>query len=129
MQAIALSRQKLAAGVPDSQRAIYICWLNHLIADLHQPLHSTSLFSRISLPRGDRGGNFIPVQDDSTLHVYWDRLLGGRPRFSTIRNQATSIITEHRALRDAAQGELSPKAWGTGRAAAFAASSCTATTF
>lgn len=49
--------------------------LLHVIGDLHQPLHSTSQFSK-QFPNGDLGGNLVklgsnPVADN--LHAYWDR--------------------------------------------------------
>jgi len=32
-----------------------LTWLFHLIGDIHQPLHSTALFSTKLFPEGDRG--------------------------------------------------------------------------
>jgi hypothetical protein len=43
------------------KRAIALCWVLHLVGDIHQPLHAAALFSKDSL-KGDRGGNaaFMP---------------------------------------------------------------------
>jgi S1/P1 Nuclease len=43
------------------QRAIALAWLFHLMGDVHQPLHTTQLFS-VEYPDGDRGGNEICVR-------------------------------------------------------------------
>lgn len=66
--------------------------LIHFIGDLHQPLHSTALFSE-ELPTGDQGGNKIDVwfwdteghlpsgnPDDNVsmrLHYFWDSIAEG----------------------------------------------------
>lgn len=55
-------------------RAGWLCWLVHLVADAHQPLHAASLFSP-EFPEGDRGGTeFLVWVDDElrTLHFVWD---------------------------------------------------------
>jgi hypothetical protein len=57
-----------------SERAVALCWVLHLIGDIHQPLHTGALFSRNLFFRGDRGGNGIAVAD-SNLHAQWDRAL------------------------------------------------------
>jgi hypothetical protein len=57
LQAIAFCRATLKGKAgPDVKAAAY-CWLFHLVGDLHQPLHSTALFSVNQFPKGDRGGN------------------------------------------------------------------------
>ncbi len=38
-------------------RAVAVCWMLHLIGDVHQPLHTTKLVTeRFPEPEGDRGG-------------------------------------------------------------------------
>lgn len=72
----------------DQARAIALCWVEHLVGDVHQPLHSASLFASV-FPKGDRGGNsdlLLPgaVEGDPiekaaaphNLHALWDDLLG-----------------------------------------------------
>jgi hypothetical protein len=61
----------------DADRAIALCWILHLAADLHQPLHSVALFSQVLFPTGDRGGNDIDVHwgdEVRNLHAVWDGL-------------------------------------------------------
>jgi hypothetical protein len=47
-----------------------LVWIEHLVADVHNPLHATSRFTK-SLPEGDRGGNLVFVSG-RTLHAVWD---------------------------------------------------------
>ena len=62
-------------------RAIAICWILHLIGDMHQPLHAASLVSG-QYPNGDQGGILAMVMrtpnDHSMtgLHMVWDSMLG-----------------------------------------------------
>ena len=37
-----------------AEKAIAICWVEHIIGDLHQPLHAASLYSP-EFPKGDQG--------------------------------------------------------------------------
>lgn len=62
------------ASRPQSARAVALCWLLHLLGDLHQPLHTGSLFSSSLFDDGDRGGNGIRI-GRSNLHAVWDRAL------------------------------------------------------
>lgn len=61
-------------------KAVAICWVFHLIGDIHQPLHNTSYFSsEPGLEHGDQGGNKLVVKIEGRvwkLHAYWDDLLG-----------------------------------------------------
>ena len=59
-----------------AQRAVALCWVLHLIGDIHQPLHSGSLYSAELFATGDRGGNAIRV-GESNLHSVWDRAMRG----------------------------------------------------
>jgi S1/P1 Nuclease len=68
---------------PDDIKSYDIAWLEHLVGDVHQPLHCTSRFTA-NHPYGDAGGNYLqfcqkPCKD--ALHAYWDGLLGDRPSF------------------------------------------------
>lgn len=74
------------ASAPD--KAAALCWVEHLIGDIHQPLHDSSFFS-VQFPRGDKGGNDESLAPGATdadplesaanphkLHALWDDLLG-----------------------------------------------------
>ncbi len=74
---------------PGPQRAVALCWVLHLIGDIHQPLHTGSLFSATRFANGDRGGNGIET-DAGNLHARWDRALRGEgvaPSLEAILNQ------------------------------------------
>jgi len=87
--------------VTDDIRSYDLAWLEHLVGDVHQPLHATTRFSR-DLPDGDAGGNEVKVRcgqvhacGASELHAYWDDLLG--PGETTPED--VEIVAD--ALRDA----------------------------
>lgn len=64
----------------DDVRSYDLSWLQHLIGDLHQPLHATSRFTHAELD-GDAGGNHVKISctkcgSARELHAFWDGLLG-----------------------------------------------------
>jgi hypothetical protein len=66
-------RRMLAEISPTADPAMVaydLPWLVHLVADIHNPLHATSRFTK-DLPQGDQGGNLVFVYG-KTLHAYWD---------------------------------------------------------
>lgn len=71
-QAFAYNISILDSGSVD-ERAMALCWIFHLLGDIHQPLHSTALFNERRFPKGDMGGNAIRVKGIGVLHVAWDR--------------------------------------------------------
>lgn len=79
-----------------AQKAMDICWIFHLIEDIHQPLHTACLFDASHPPpAGDRGGNstFITLPGSSypiKLHSYWDGLIKGT--FNNIPAKAEQLF-------------------------------------
>ena len=71
------------ASRPMPERAVALCWVLHLMADIHQPLHAGSLFSTALFRRGDRGGNGVPT-DAGNLHARWDQALGAAGLVETL---------------------------------------------
>jgi hypothetical protein len=65
---VLLDQQELATA-----RAIALCWVLHLMGDIHQPLHTGSLFTPLLFAEGDRGGNGIRTGNRSNLHADWDQ--------------------------------------------------------
>jgi hypothetical protein len=60
-------------------KAIALCWILHLVGDIHQPLHCATLYSECLFPDGDAGGNAVGIRiggQKVRLHTYWDGLLG-----------------------------------------------------
>jgi len=66
-----------------SEKAVFLCWMFHLVGDLHQPLHSSAMFTPRLFSKGDRGGNSIKV-GKYNLHSTWDWALGGEKDLSNL---------------------------------------------
>ncbi|WP_309642856.1 S1/P1 nuclease [Phenylobacterium sp.] len=86
-------------AAPAADRAVALCWVFHLLGDIHQPLHTAQLFSR-DFPAGDRGGGLQYVRDPQTgdaisLHWLWDdsvhRLGDPEPAFARSRVLQTRL--------------------------------------
>lgn len=58
----------------DTDRAVALCWVLHLMGDIHQPLHTGSMYSAHVFERGDLGGNRI-LLIEGNLHGRWDSAL------------------------------------------------------
>ena len=54
-------------------KARHLGFLVHLVGDIHQPLHSTSVHDN-EMPAGNLGGNAFPLDSDRwrNLHALWD---------------------------------------------------------
>ena len=82
----------------DEVRAVRLCWLMHLIGDIHQPLHVTALVDPKvqELVHGDEGGNKLAVRTSPTsspkkLHAVWDDLLGTNSHFDKVVQMAEML--------------------------------------
>src|SRR6185295_18912747 len=82
-------------------RAVALCWVMHLMGDLHQPLHAASLVTK-EKPGGDGlGGNYIVLNPHAknggrriTLHVFWDALPGNGDGYRPIKELADELKTQ-----------------------------------
>jgi hypothetical protein len=89
------SAVKSAADVKD--RAVALCWMFHLIGDIHQPLHTVKLVTdQFPEPEGDRGGTRFYIRVTSSgktmsLHGLWDGLVIGSDKFQAVRNEANEL--------------------------------------
>ena len=99
-----------------SRKAVHLAWLEHLVGDIHQPLHCITLVNR-AYPRGDLGGNQLAVRSGNTvkrLHGYWDDVLGTDVTYSALVAAANGIADDP-ALAAESFPELrsrkTPKAW------------------
>jgi hypothetical protein len=86
--------KKVKIGNQEDQ-AIYLCWILHLVGDIHQPLHTTAFFSD-AFPDGDRGGNlaYVVLRDGANktkLHPMWDGLLGKSTSVSAIERVVKQV--------------------------------------
>lgn len=98
--------------VSQADKAVYFCWVMHLVGDSHQPLHSSALFSQKMFPEGDRGGNDIRIAK-SNLHSQWDGLLGNSFKDSEIVGQAVGIERDpaNKRFGESAAGDLNFVTW------------------
>jgi len=84
----------LKGAKENKNKAIEICWLFHILEDIHQPLHTAALFDAAHT-KGDRGGNdtYFHFTESGTpikLHSFWDRLPKGT--FANIPQQAQDLL-------------------------------------
>lgn len=120
LTALQQNRSFLEAEGTTSKKAIALCWIFHLVGDIHQPLHTTKAVStQFPLPEGDRGGTrfYIRAKEGSStisLHKFWDDLILGSDRFQSVRNQAISLRQNSDYPRDRLPelAETSFENWG-----------------
>jgi hypothetical protein len=79
----------------EAEKAIAVCWLMHLVGDLHQPLHAVSYFNA-DHPSGDKGGNgfYVRVSEGRAvidMHSLWDGLLGSSQTYRATGNAAIEL--------------------------------------
>ncbi len=98
---------------PASLRAVHICWMLHLIEDIHQPCHATALFSQFNFPQGDKGGNNVLTVENGNLHKAWDIAFGTSGSLNTSRNTAITLRNTPGmdAVGNTAVTELDPDFW------------------
>jgi hypothetical protein len=57
-------------------QALYLAWIEHLVGDIHQPLHNAGRVTNEPKERqGDQGGNLFLLNDDAKLHSFWDNII------------------------------------------------------
>ena len=85
----------------NAEKAVALCWILHLVGDMHQPLHNVALFSKPWFPEGDRGGNSVDVKlatGVSNLHAVWDGLptdlTDSTPTARTLRTIETETVDD-----------------------------------
>jgi hypothetical protein len=92
--------------VSDADKAVDLCWLEHLVGDIHQPLHAVSLYSK-EFPDGDQGGNLeVALRDppypdsQAKLHMIWDSLPGNFSSEEFARYEALGLRSDPRYSRE-----------------------------
>ncbi|MTV30947.1 S1/P1 nuclease [Rhodoblastus acidophilus] len=100
----------LGSDASDEVKSYDLVWLEHLVADVHQPLHATSRFSK-RLPKGDSGGNLelicLSFICGLKLHAFWDSLLGQ----SSEPADALELAGQLPGPDPDRAGELEPRVW------------------
>lgn len=113
LQATEHCRAVLKSQAGPEIKAIAYCWLFHLVGDIHQPLHSTALFSVNQFPKGDEGGNKIPLVRGKNLHSLWDGLLGKQYYMRNVDKAVEELGDRelYGKLWDTAANETDPRKW------------------
>jgi hypothetical protein len=95
-----------ARSATGQEKAIYLCWVIHLVGDIHQPLHCASLFNE-QFPKGDHGGNDalyrLGEKRIIKLHPFWDDLLGKGDTVAKVNHG----VTEAQAALERNRAEVS----------------------
>lgn len=94
----------LSSSASDDIKAYDLAWLEHLVGDIHQPLHAIMRVSA-NMPDGDAGGSLLPICSApcrDSLHLFWDRLVGSQSGIEAPTGQA-DMLTELRSATSAAQ--------------------------
>ena len=95
-----------AANVSAEQnRAVRMCWIFHLVGDIHQPCHVTAFVDPVRLPLGDEGGNKTSLRVDigaepTKLHTLWDAMLGTDADPESIAELGESILQDPKLQPD-----------------------------
>ena len=118
LKAYSRFRKGVENGTSAQRRAIALSWVFHLVGDIHQPLHTSTIFT-VVFPNGDRGGThfYIRPQEDSKtqhLHSFWDGLIITTQRFSSIRKRARDLLARGDLERSVFTelSEISFNRWG-----------------
>ena len=97
-QALTLCGNTLAdAKQPETDRALALCWIAHLVADAHQPCHAGSLYmEKVFVEEdGDRGANRIITKQKKNMHALWDQLLGDSFTLNGTRKRIVEITGDN----------------------------------
>ena len=112
----ALERCKLRFAAPTTRpgdRAIALCWIFHLLGDLHQPFHAVTRVTA-GAPNGDRGGNDSWVHTASgpqNLHQVWDGLLEDVRRPRAVDELAARLMRERPLMELAERDTRTAAGW------------------
>lgn len=89
----------IGSDAEDGLKSYDLVWIEHLVGDIHQPLHCTTRVTAAK-PKGDAGGNDVKTTPSPELHAYWDDLLGlgNTSDFATAVTAAQSLPAANAAL-------------------------------
>ncbi len=112
---------------PTTSAGEAIAWVVHLVGDMHQPLHTTALFSK-KYPKGDKGGNlfYVRIQPETkaiSLHSYWDGLLGKNVNIRRTMERATALLSQAEYMEPALEElrmNTKPEDWAKKESFAYA---------
>lgn len=118
LPALAMNQKVLSDGrASPGERAMALCWVLHVAADIHQPLHTAELFSA-AFPYGDGGGSRQYVKDPLgpeviALHWLWDDSIHRSGVAADVDKRAREIEAAHprSGLKDYEPGVVDFAAW------------------
>jgi hypothetical protein len=89
---IGLFRGVLASGSGDPLKSYDLCWLLHLVGDVHQPLHCATRVSATDKKTdpGDHGGNLVKLSSPKELHLFWDDVMGSGSPTNSVKKAVTA---------------------------------------
>jgi hypothetical protein len=98
-----------------TDRALALCWIGHLVADVHQPCHAGSLYMEgvFTEEDGDRGANRIFTKQNRIMHALWDGLLGRDFDLGDTRRRIQEISKDQELLSNLTHDSdwLDPQVW------------------
>jgi S1/P1 Nuclease len=107
-------------GADRERAAVALAWLEHLVGDIHQPLHASGRITRVD-PRGDAGGTLFCLWSpppgercgSRNLHSFWDGSVTGRiPRIGNESDDAylsrVALLVMQRHPRSEFANEIGP---------------------
>jgi hypothetical protein len=106
---IVLFTQAISSSESDNVKSYDVVWLEHMVGDVHQPLHCTSRFTK-NHPKGDAGGNLVYFCDKckDELHAYWDGLLGDDLTVDQVAKKGAALL---KAGKPAGADNAVPSSW------------------
>ena len=80
-------------------RARALCWVFHIMGDLHQPMHVSDLFSA-DFPAGNAAGAMSYVKDPVSakpipFHMLWDQNILRSPKLEDVDGYAADLMKKH----------------------------------
>jgi hypothetical protein len=107
---IKLLTDAIGTDEADPIKSYDVAWLEHLVGDVHQPLHATARFTK-NHTTGDAGGNFVffcekPCSDE--LHAYWDGLIGDTPSIAEVTADGNVLLARQKPAK---AGVTDPAEW------------------
>jgi len=100
LEALALNNEMVAnPESPPSERAFGLCWVLHIVGDIHQPMHVSDLFSK-DFPTGNAAATMSYVMDPITnsaipLHILWDSNVLRVPSLEEVDRNAQAFMKKY----------------------------------
>jgi hypothetical protein len=82
----------LGSDRSDDVKSYDLCWLLHLVGDVHQPLHCLTRITEDDMD-GDDGGNSVRLKPSGKLHSFWAGVVGSGNAPSTAISAVASLPT------------------------------------